>query len=46
MSEFFNVETALVVAWLAGFVFACFAFSLGELIRLASTYILRKLKEK
>lgn len=44
MPEILNVETALVVVWVAGFVFACFAFAVGELIHLVSTYISCKLK--
>ncbi|MCI9263990.1 MAG: hypothetical protein HFF06_05395 [Oscillospiraceae bacterium] len=46
MSEILTVENALVVMWFSGFIFACIMFSLGELIRLAGTYLLRKLKEK
>lgn len=46
MSEILTVENALVVMWFGGFIAACIMFSLGELIRLASTYLFRKLKEK
>lgn len=46
LSQYLTVENALVVMWLGGFVAACIMFSLGELIRLASTYLLRKLREK
>lgn len=45
MSEVFSVEFCFSVALLAGFVFACIMFSLGELVRLVSTYISRKLKD-
>lgn len=46
MLEILSVENGLVVAWMAGFVFACFAFTVGDLVHLLCMYLKHKLKEE